>query len=177
MSGAGSKAVVSVYTSGEVPSGDKAAMESLVAGATKGTSHLASIWKNIKLTNEMTAGKAAKFGAGLVVGGKVATEFGALTPLRWMIKGFGPLPAEFTRSGAIQVFEFTTLERALLVGKAMAAKFVLVTIAYEGGVVVGSVINEFLPENAKDAIGGTINEIVNEGGWKLLWEHPFGIGM
>ena len=68
-------------------------------------------------------------------------------------------------------------QRALLVAKAAAAKFVLVTIAYEGGVVVGSIINQALPEPTKDAIGGTINEIVNEGGWKLLFTHPFGIGM
>jgi len=30
---------------------------------------------------------------------------------------------------------------------------------------------------SQDAIGGTINEIVNEGGWRLLFKHPFGIGM
>jgi hypothetical protein len=34
-----------------------------------------------------------------------------------------------------------------------------------------------LSEKTKDAIGGTINEIVNENGWKLLFTHPFGIGM
>jgi hypothetical protein len=58
-----------------------------------------------------------------------------------------------------------------------AAKFVLVTVAFEGGVLVGSLINQALPDDAKDSIGGTINEIVNEGGWKELWRHPFGIGM
>jgi hypothetical protein len=44
-------------------------------------------------------------------------------------------------------------------------------------VAVGSVINQFLPDSTKDAIGGTINEIVNENGWRLLYKHPFGIGM
>jgi len=29
----------------------------------------------------------------------------------------------------------------------------------------------------QNAIGGTINEIVNEGGWRLLFKHPFGFGM
>lgn len=134
-------------------------------------------WQDFKLTNEHSAGKAAKVVGGLAVGGKVATEFGAVTPLRWALRGFGALPTEFTASGAIQVFEFTTLQRALLVGKAALAKFVLVTIAYEGGVVIGSVINQTLSEETKDNIGGTINEIVNEGGWKLLFSHPFGIGM
>ena len=93
------------------------------------------------------------------------------------MRGFGPLPAEFTKSGAIQVFEYTTVERALAVAGVAAIKFVLVTTAYEGGVVIGSVINQTLPEKVQNAIGGTINEIVNEGGWRLLFKHPFGFGM
>jgi hypothetical protein len=136
-----------------------------------------AIWSDFKTTNQATAGKAMKLGAGIAVGGAVARPMESLTPLQWILRGFGPLPAEFTKSGAIQVFEFTTLERALLVTKAAAAKFVLVTIAYEGGVLIGSAINQTLSESTKDAIGGTINEIVNESGWKLLFTHPFGIGM
>ncbi len=122
--------------------------------------------------------KVTKFAAGAAVArGTIAAEMESATVLAWALKGVRSPPAEFTRSGAIQVFEFTTIERALLVAKATAARFVLVTIAYEGGVVIGSVINEFLPDSTKDAIGGTINEIVNEGGWRELWKHPFGIGM
>jgi hypothetical protein len=37
-------------------------------------------------------------------------------------------------------------------------------------------VNQALPEETQDAIGGTINEIVNEGGWKLLFTHLFGYG-
>lgn len=136
-----------------------------------------NIWSDFKTTNEASAGKVAKLGAGVVVGGAVAAQVGSLTPLQWTMRGFGALPTEFTASGAIQVFEFTFLERALLVAKTAVAKFVLVTIAYEGGVLIGSAINQTLSESTKDAIGGTINEIVNEGGWKLLFTHPFGIGM
>lgn len=136
-----------------------------------------AVWSDFALTNRHIGGKVAKFGAGLVVGGKVAGEFGAVTPLKWALRGFGPLPAEFTSSGAIQVFRYTTTQRALLVGKAAAAKFLFVTIAFEGGVLVGAVVNQAIPEETKMMIGGTINEIVNEGGWKLLFKHPFGIGM
>lgn len=39
---------------------------------------------------------------------------------------------------------------------------------------IGSIVNQFLPESTRDAIGGTINEIVNEEGYKELWRHPFG---
>jgi hypothetical protein len=136
-----------------------------------------AIWSDFKATNRATAGKAMKIGASIAVGSAVAKPMESLTPLQWALRGFGPLPAEFTKSGAIQVFEFTTLERALLVAQAAAAKFVLVTIAYEGGVLIGSAINQTLSESIKDSIGGTINEIVNEGGWRLLFTHPFGIGM
>jgi hypothetical protein len=135
------------------------------------------VWKDFKLTNKESAGKALKFGASLVVGGAVAKEVQVLTPLRWALRGFGPLPIEFTKSGAIQVFEYTTVQRAMQVARAAGAKFVLVTVAYEGGVLIGSIINQTLAESSKDAIGGTINEIVNEGGWQLLFKHPFGIGM
>ncbi len=45
--------------------------------------------------------------------------------------------------------------------------------AFRFGYGIGEAISELLPESAQDAIGGTINEIVNEGGWK----HPFGGGM
>jgi len=174
----GQKGVVSVYTSKDPIPADKQQLTALVSTMSEGTSHFANIWKNIKVTNQSIGGKAAKLGASaLVVRGAVAAEMGSATPLGWALKGFGALPAEFTKSGAIQVFEYTTMERALLVGKAAAAKFVLVTVAFETGVVIGSVINEFLPEETKDAIGGTLNEIINEGGWKELWQHPFGIGM
>jgi hypothetical protein len=55
--------------------------------------------------------------------------------------------------------------------------FALVTAAYEGGVLVGSIINQVLPEKVQDAIGGALNEIINEGGCRDLYKHPFGIGL
>ncbi len=141
------------------------------------SSLVSAVGRDFLLTNKSIAGKATKFGAGMTMTKAVTSEYESLTILQWAMRGFGALPAEFTKSGAIQVFEFTTMERALLVAKAAGAKFVLVTIAYEGGVVIGSIINQTLSDDTKDAIGGTINEIVNEGGWKLLFTHPFGIGM
>ena len=164
------KAKVMVYTSDHVAQ-DKATLKELVTSVAEGA------WRDFKTTNAVTAGKATKFAAGVAAGGHFASYYEAYTPLKWAMKGFGPLPAEFTKSGAIQVFEFTTVERALLVAKAAAVKFALVTVAYEGGVLIGSVINQTLSESTKDAIGGTINEIVNEGGWRLLFTHPFGMRM
>jgi hypothetical protein len=161
---------VTVFTSDEVVT-DKKTLGELVKKLARGT------WQDFATTNQATAGKAVKFGAGAALGGPITSYYEALTPLQWALKGFGPLPAEFTKSGAIRVFEFTTLERAKLVGRTALVRFALITIAYEGGVLIGSMINQTLSEDTKDAIGGTINEIVNEGGWKELWRHPFGIGM
>ena len=68
-------------------------------------------WSDFKTTNSSFSGKAAKFGAGVVAGDTVAKLFEALTPVQWALCGFGPIPAEFTKSGAIQVFEFTAAQR------------------------------------------------------------------
>ncbi len=151
---------------------EKKPLSQLVSTFAKG------VWRDFKTTNQATAGKAVKFGAGAVVfGPRVAQYYEVYTPLQWTLRGFGPLPVEFTESGAIHVFELTTVERALLVARAAAVKFALVTAAYEGGVLIGSAINQTLSDSVKDAIGGTINEIVNEGGWRELYKHPFGIGL
>jgi hypothetical protein len=150
---------------------DKRTLTQLVSNLAKGVA------SDFKTTNAAIASKAAKFAVGAAVGGPITDYYEAYTPLQWLLKGFGPLPAEFTKSGAIRVFEYTTLQRALIVGRAFAVRFVLITAAYEAGVLVGSIVNQALPEKVQTAIGGTINEIVNEGGWRLLFTHPFGYGM
>jgi len=170
MAGALAPDRVIVFTSDKVVN-DKKTLEQLVSNFASG------VWRDFKTTNQATAGKVVKFSAGVAVGGTVANYYEVYTPLQWAMRGFGPLPVEFTKSGAIQVFELTTVQRALQVARAAAVKFALVTAAYEGGVLVGSVINQALPDSVQDAIGGTINEIVNEGGWRLLFTHPFGYGM
>ncbi|GEO04171.1 hypothetical protein AAE02nite_18350 [Adhaeribacter aerolatus] len=162
------KGVITIYESNRVPE-NKESLASFIKTFAKGT------WKNFVDTNRSTASSAAKFAVGIPVGAKMAAYYDTLTPLQWALKGFGPLPAEFTASGAIQVFEYSSLQRALLVAKASLAKIVLVTVAYEGGVFIGSIINQSLPESAKDAIGGTIYEIVENEGWKMLFTNPFGL--
>jgi hypothetical protein len=141
------------------------------------TTFVNSTWRDFQLTNHSSFKSVAKFGAGVLIGQKVSQEMGVFTPMKWVAKKFAPLPMEFTKSGAIQVFEFTTRERIKQVAIGAAAKIVLVTVAWEGGVLVGSMINQVIPEDTKETIGGTINEIINESGWKELWKHPFGIGM
>lgn len=150
------------------------------------------IWKHLKrllkkiakgarndyqLTNAHTFGKSAKFGAGLLAASYFAKETGTLTPMAWAVKRFGTLPLEFTKSGRLQIFTLTAFQRSMLVAGAMAAKFVTVTIAFKAGVAIGSVTNQFLSQEVKDAIGGTIYGIICDEGWKNLWRHPFGYGI
>jgi hypothetical protein len=161
-------AVIVVEFSKPVPPADLKAVGSKVAS---------SIWEDFKTTNKSAAGTALRFGGTILIGAKIAKYYETLTPLSWALKGFGALPGEFTASGAIQWRTLSAGARFGRVALTGAATFALVMVAFEGGVLIGSVINQHLSEETKDAIGGTINEIVNEGGWKLLWEHPFGIGM
>jgi hypothetical protein len=101
-------AKVTVFTSEDI-SADREVLRQLVTRIARGA------WSDFKMTNKSTAGKASKTAASLAVGSAVAQALETLTPLQWAVRGFGPLPMEFTKSGAIHVFEFTTLERALKV--------------------------------------------------------------
>lgn len=163
---------VLVYTTNHVTE-EKKSLKQMVHNFARG------VWSDFKTTNSSTVGKALKFGAGAAVArGTIASYYEVYTPLGWALRGFGPLPGEFTKSGAIHVFpNTTTVQRAVSVARAAAVRFVIVTAAYEGGILIGSMINQALPERTQDAIGGTINEIINEGGWRLLFKHPFGYGM
>ena len=164
-------AVMVIYTSDSIPKNDKDTLRSFMKKVAAGA------WEDFKTTNASTAGKALKFGSGIVGAAPVAQATGTSTPLAWIFSRFGALPQEFTSNGAIQVLEYSKGRRALQMAKAAGIKFVLVTVAFEGGVLAGSVVNQFLSTETKDAIGGTIYEIIYNEGWKELWRHPFGIGL
>lgn len=162
--------IVYVYSSNEQPTNKtsfKIFMQSIVKGAKN----------DFILTNKNTLGKGAKFGAGVLASSYFAKETGTLTPIAWATSRLGPLPLEFTKSGSLQIFTLSTAQRLGAMATAAAVKFIFVTIAYESGVLVGSVANQFLSEEIKTAIGGTMYGIICEEGWKDLWRHPFGYGI
>jgi hypothetical protein len=65
-----------------------------------------------------------------------------------------------------------------VVGSTVLASGGAVTGAFAVGYAVGTEINEHLiSEETKDAIGGTIDEIMNKDGWKEIFKHPFGFGI
>jgi len=162
--------IVYVYTSNEVPQ-DMFALKAYIKKFTNG------VVTDFKTTNSHIGGKAAKF-----IGSSVATSYfsrnsGTLTPLAWALNRFGPFPLEFTRSGALRIFSLSVFQRLGAMILVAAEKFVYVTVVFEGGVIVGSIVNQTLSEEMKDAIGGTIFNTIYEEGWKDLWRHPFGYGI
>ena len=162
-----------VYADNDEPSNQQLAEQlSWLEKFTKG------MWADWQTTNQHTGGKAAKFAASLIAGGVIAKNLEVTSPGAWALNRFGPLPLEMTRNGALQVFRLSKLQRLGFVAVGAGVKYALITlISFHGGVFVGSVINAALPKPVKHAIGGTINEIVNEGGWRELWRHPFGMGL
>ncbi len=148
-------------------------------------------------SQEAAAKFALKFGSSMLAGGAVAKSLGGLTPFQWILKGFGAMPKQFLSYRSAPVLEFTTgqkafqtyrgaasfiggngarlmiaelslAQRAATVARVVGARFVLVTIAFEGGYYIGTLINENVVEDdTQNLIGGTIYQIVNEGGWRL----------
>lgn len=185
------KPVIAFYPMDEIPS-DEGDLRQMMATLAE-----AAMKNFLGDTQEEQLKAAAKFAAGGLAGGAVAKAFGSLTPLQWILKGFGRIPSQYLAYRATPVLQFTYKQglvqtyrglgrflggngaRILLaelsfgqrlasVAKVGGAKAVLVAIAFGGGYYVGTLINEeALDEDAQFLIGGTINQIVNEGGWRL----------
>jgi hypothetical protein len=130
-------------------------------------------------------------------GGAIARALGGLTPLRWVLSGFGALPREYVTYRALPVIQYgpggvqglayrgaaefiggngtrilvasSLASRLALVARVVATRFVLVAMAFEGGWRVGTFINEeMLEDDTRMMIGGTLNQIINEGGWNIF---------
>jgi hypothetical protein len=162
--------IVYLYTSDNAPK-DMATFKPFIKKIAKGA------WDDFRLTNSNTLGKSAKFGAGVIAASTFAKDTGTLTPTAWALSRFGTLPLEFTKSGSLRILTLTGFQRLAAMGTVAAMKFIFVTAAFEGGVAIGSVTNQFLSQEVKDAIGGTMYGIICEEGWKDLWRHPFGYGI
>ena len=170
--------IAAVYVAETAPSLERDSLKSITPSLGEGAKKFAhGVWSDFKTTNTSPAKRMFVVAANVAAGPTIAGYYETKMPLSWALSRFGPLPMEFTKSGAIRVFEFSTAERLQLVAKGWGVRFIIVTAAFEGGVLIGSAINQTLPEKVQNAIGGTINEIINEKGWKELWRHPFGIGM
>lgn len=146
--------------------------------------------------DEWRAKAILKMGCNALVGGTVAKSLGGLTPLSWVLRSFGPMPSQFVTYRATPLIEFipkggvrpayrgvagflggngarimiadlTMGQRLAAVARVAGARFILVTIAFEGGYAIGSLINKNLEDDTQFVIGGVLNQIVNEGGWRL----------
>lgn len=180
--------VVVMYPTDELPA-DEAGIRQIYASLTEAAID--------KISDEEWQGKAAlKFGCSLLAGGVVAKTLGGLTPLSWALQSFGPMPGQFVAYRATPVLEYSLEggltqtyrgvaqflggngarimiadlsmgQRAAAVARVAGARFVLVTVAFEGGYLIGSLINKNLEDDTSMVIGGVLNQIINEGGWRL----------
>ena len=114
---------------------------------------------------ESISGKLARASGHLKTAAK---RLGAAVPVVGMVLGHASA-AHAAASGDVQGAALDEFGNVPIAGDLVDAG--------RAGYSVGEAINEFLPEDVKNAIGGTINEIVSEGGWKEIVRHPFGIGM
>jgi hypothetical protein len=63
-----------------------------------------------------------------------------------------------------------------LAGSAALGSAGMVVGAFGAGLGIGTLINNYLlSENTQEAIGYVVNSVVNEGGWRDLYKHPFGV--
>ena len=120
--------IVYLYSSNDVPV-DIKSLKAFIKSMAKG------VKDDFILTNKNTIGKSAKFAAGVLASSHFAKETGTLTPVAWALRRFGPLPLEFTKSGSLRIFTLSAGQRLSAIAVASVAKFIAVTIAYEGGVV------------------------------------------
>jgi RHS repeat-associated protein len=66
---------------------------------------------------------------GALTAGAMAAELGSITPLQWAFSGFRALAG------------FTRLETTVIVSGTAATNFAFATVAYESGVLIGSIVN------------------------------------
>jgi len=95
------------------------------------------VWETNAAIPGLAAPALGPIGLGTITSGATAAALGTQTPLQWATSGFG---------GSIMgAGEFTAAETGIVVGGAAAVNFAYVSIAWEGGVAIGSAINASFP--------------------------------
>ncbi len=90
------------------------------------------VYDNFVRTNQLVPGVLAPIGLGLFTAGKTAELVRGVTIGQWILGGF--------RGMAMSGISFTSLETAVVAGGVGAMNFLFVSAAFEGGVLVGSMI-------------------------------------
>ncbi len=186
-----SQPVIVLHPFGEMPT-DEGDVRTLMSTLTE-----TSVEKFYESYNGRVLKSAIKFACSAIAGGTIAKKFGGLTPLGWALRGLSAFPKEYVSYRALPVLQFlpngsltqvyrgvgafvggngariyvaemTVGQRLLFAGRIAGARFVLVSIAFEGGYMVGTLVNDHvLEDDSKNIIGGVINQVVNERGWRL----------
>ncbi len=183
--------VIVFHPTDEIPT-DKSEFRSMLSSLAE-----AATEKFFDGNQESAAKFALKTACNMLAGGAIAKSLGGLTPFRWILQGFGAMPSQFMTYRALPVLEFTKnmvpiqtfrgvggfvggngarimvaelslTQRLFTVARVVGARFVFVTIAFQGGYLVGTLINDkVLDDSTKNVVGGMMNQIINEGGWRL----------
>ncbi len=101
-------------------------------------SFLKRVWENYKLTNETIPGLYAPVGLGFLSAGYTADALETITLLKWVRSGF----TGATLAGAT----FTGLETGILALSTAGINFVAISGAFEGGVLIGSIISALIDD-------------------------------
>ena len=164
-----------------------------LSGALSIASGVANVEAGLKSDNPIVKSAAVAGGGAEIAGGiaylagaaKVGTDAGTqLMKVGGDISRVGGGVAATAVSGYALLGDIQRGDTVRGIGDAAGTATGLLTLAgatttaaltgsFSAGYALGGIINDHvLSDEIKDAIGGTVNEIVSEGGWK----HPFGIG-
>jgi RHS repeat-associated protein len=99
------------------------------------------VWDNFVTTNQVVPGILAPslsdripgIGIGLLTGGDIAEIVGGITPLKWALGGF--------RGATLGGATFTGIETGVIAVGTAALNYAVVSVAFEAGVGIGSMIN------------------------------------
>lgn len=95
-----------------------------------------SYWRraidNFILVNKVIPGVLAPFGLTLLTGGVTSKAVNGITPLRWVLSGF--------RGASMGAASFTGLETGIIAAGTAIVNFAYVSVAFEIGVGIGSLI-------------------------------------
>jgi len=99
----------------------------------EGKGYWSRIWKNFTVTNKAIPGILSPFGLTFVTSGITAKAIGGVTPLAWIFSGF--------KGVQIGAATFTGMEAGVIAGATAVSNFAFVSVAFEVGVMAGSMIN------------------------------------
>ena len=122
-----------------------------------GLEYWENVWENFQATNEALPGPLAPTGLTFLTSQATAVEVGGVTFLEWLRAGL--------RGATLDAANLTALETAIAVGATWLTNYVFVSVSWEGGVFVGSMISAI-------PVYGSCDETITDW-WVDFWWNLF----